>query len=311
MALFNFDLAGAEWVLVAYLANDQNMIDVVRSGKSPHTVTGALISGLSEEMVLKDHKLIGDQTNPDEIQELRREHLPELEAARGQPGIFIPRSMSIRQAGKKSNHGLNYDMQYRRFALENEMPENDAKAIHELYNTKAYPGLPGWRRGIQTELKTNARVLTNPLGRKVRLLDEWGSDLLMAAYSFKPQSTVGDIVNEALVKIYRSQDPEFKDMLPGWAQKHDSLLLQSHSKSPYLGLWASTVRRLMSPLLTINGHEFRLGVDMKVGWNWGDMKEVPWTPDPVQLQRDISEALSELRPLASAHRSGHDLVAVP
>ena len=31
--LLEFDLAGAEWVVVAYLSGDERMIDVVESGK--------------------------------------------------------------------------------------------------------------------------------------------------------------------------------------------------------------------------------------------------------------------------------------
>src|SRR5215510_138225 len=133
MMMLEFDLAGAEWVVVAYLANDENMIGVVKSGKSPHIVTGSLISGASEDFVLQEHKLVGSHTDPNTIEMLRRQlTIP--------PGIFLPRIMSIRQAGKKSNHGLNYNMKYRRFALENEMPEADAEPIVNAYVNKAYPG---------------------------------------------------------------------------------------------------------------------------------------------------------------------------
>jgi hypothetical protein len=117
-----FDLANAEWVVTAYLAGDENMIEIIQSGRSPHIATGALISGAPEEFVLEEHKLLGMQSDPDTIRSIRKGlKIPQ--------GIFMPRSMSIRQAGKKSNHGLNYGMRYRRFALENEMPETDAKPI--------------------------------------------------------------------------------------------------------------------------------------------------------------------------------------
>ncbi len=42
--LCEFDKAGAEWVVVAYEAGDQKMIDVVNSSESPHAITGQYIS---------------------------------------------------------------------------------------------------------------------------------------------------------------------------------------------------------------------------------------------------------------------------
>lgn len=82
-----FDLAGAEWVVTAYLSRDPNMIDVVESGKSPHVVTGALIMGGSEKLVLRDHELIGALTDADSIEHLRLKSLPEYEEDNG---LFWP-----------------------------------------------------------------------------------------------------------------------------------------------------------------------------------------------------------------------------
>src|SRR3990167_8315032 len=126
-----FDLAGAEGVIIAYLTGDSNMLDVVNSGRSPHVVTGSLMSGLSEELVSAENKIIGNKTDEDEIRLLRQEHMPQIFQQAG----FLPRTMSVRQAGKKSNHGLNYNMKYKRYALENEIDETEAKKAVDLYRT--------------------------------------------------------------------------------------------------------------------------------------------------------------------------------
>ena len=63
--LAEFDLAGAERVVVAYLADDANMISVVESGKSPHVATGALISGAPKELIEREDKLLKHMTDPD------------------------------------------------------------------------------------------------------------------------------------------------------------------------------------------------------------------------------------------------------
>jgi hypothetical protein len=285
--LVEFDLAGAEWVIVAYLADDANMLSVVKSGRSPHVATGALISRCPEALVIKEHELLGSMTDPDGLLTMRKRVLPEL----FEGDYFIPRSMTIRQAGKKSNHGLNYNMKYRRFALENEMPETDAKPIVELYNDEAYPGIPRtFHADVRSELKTNDRTIVNLLGRKARLLDQAGSDLWDKAYAFKPQSTVWDICRQAIVRAFNSTDPLFEPMQLN-AQVHDSILFNYPSEPrERLMAFASRMVELMSVKLVAKGHEFVLGVDVKAGPNWGQMEKLV-------LPKDISE---EWRPRDTA-----------
>lgn len=269
--LIEFDLAGAEWVIVAYVSADPNMIAVVESGKSPHVATGKLISGLSEELILREHELLGAATDPDYILQMRKSHLPEM----FQDGAFLPRSMTIRQAGKKSNHGLNYNMQYRRFALENEMPETDAKPIVELYRNKAYPGLLDYHEEVRITIKRKNRTLENLLGRKVQLLDQPGPDLWDKAYSFIPQSTVADITCKALIDVYHDDSLVCRDARPK-AQVHDSIMFNypNSASQDQLIDFACAVRQYMRIPLTAKGRTFRLNVDVKYGPNWGSMEKL-------------------------------------
>ena len=302
MILMEFDLAGAEWFVVAHLCQDENMLDVFRSGRSPHVRTGSLISGADEDFVLQENELVGSQTDATTIQLLRGKlKIP--------PGIFLPRVMSIRQAGKKSNHGLNYNMKYRRFALENEMLEEDAKPIVEAYSTKAYPGIQNYWADIRRELKENKRCLVNCFGRKVHLRDEWGETLFNQAYSFKPQSTVVDIVNRAMRLAFQDNSPAFSKMFLG-AQVHDSLQIQS----PVPGdiddwyLLAEMVfmikEKYMRPELEYHGVKFQLECDVKMGLSWGDMRKikVPDIEDVVGILKRTYGALLEEAAAASGDR---------
>ena len=277
--MLEFDLAGAEWVVVAYLSQDPNMLEVVRSGKSPHIVTGALIAGCSEELVTADHKIVGSNTDPTTIQRLRNEiTFPE--------NIFLPRSMSIRQAGKKSNHGLNYDMRYRRFALENEMMEKDAEPIVNLYRTKAYPKVfDSYHVEVRRQLKDNDRSLKNCFGRKVKLLREWGQELFMAAYSFQPQSTVFDVVRHGMREAFNDESRPFSYMRLG-AQVHDSLMVNypvPNTRDEWHDL-ATFIWRIsqehMRPELRYHDVSFRLGCDAKIGISWGRMASLKLPPEP-------------------------------
>jgi DNA polymerase I-like protein with 3'-5' exonuclease and polymerase domains len=304
MLILEFDLAGAEWVVVAYLSRDPNMLEVVRSGKSPHIVTGALISGAPEEFVLEEHKVVGSHTDATTIEMLRKSlHVP--------PQIFLPRVMSIRQAGKKSNHGLNYNMKYRRFALENEMLEADAQPIVERYVNVAYPGIKNYWESIRKELKDNKRTMVNCFGRRVKLRGEWGEELFNQAYSFKPQSTVVDIVNAAMVLAYEDESPDFENFFLG-AQVHDSLHVQAivpQTRDEWLSLARMVLvlkENYMRPTLSYNGVEFKLGCDAKLGINWGNMESFKTSDDIEDVVTRVRAAYDVCLASKSAHPAGSE-----
>jgi hypothetical protein len=266
--LIEFDKAGAEWVVVAYLSGDANMLEIIESGKSPHTVTGSLISGAPYNFVEKESKLVGQNTDPNTIKELRGPLLDEI-----QEGWFLPRIFSIRQMGKKSNHGLNYDMKYRRFALENEIEEKEAERIVTLYHRQAYPSIKIWHKTVQSSLRDD-RTLTNCFGRKRRFMDAWGPELWDAAYSFLPQSTVYDICRIGMKKTYWDTSLDEYEYL---AHTHDSNTYQTELNMKNYEQVANDVIKIgldhMNPLCVYNSREFKIGTTMKIGTSWGDMHE--------------------------------------
>jgi DNA polymerase I-like protein with 3'-5' exonuclease and polymerase domains len=270
--LIELDKAGAEWVVVAYLSGDVNMLEVIREGNSPHTVTGSLISGAPYDFVEKENKVVGNNTAPDTITNLREELKDQIEE-----DWFLPRTMSIRQAGKKSNHGLNYDMKYKRFALENEIQEAEAKRLVDLYHNKAYPGIKQWHRSVQSRLRDN-RTLENCFGRRCRFMDAWGPDLFNAAYSFLPQSTVFDITLQGMREFYNDETMSDMEIL---AQVHDSILFQA-SIDDIQKLAESVVKvglDYMNPVCVYRSIEFQIGTTMKIGTDWGNMYEVLLSDD--------------------------------
>jgi hypothetical protein len=294
MILMEFDKAGAEWVCVAYLSGDVRMIDVVKRGVSPHIVTGSLITRIPEDVVEKESKIVKMASDPDYVRELRLEHFPELLDQEADGLIYLPRSMSIRQAGKKSNHALNYGERYKTFALQNEIPESEAKIIVDLYTTQAYTGIPLWWEAVRDQLRKN-RTLTSLLGHKIEFQQEWGEDLFRAAYSFDPQSTVGDMVNDALIAFDLDHRPHMykAEVL---TQTHDSATLQYPDNS-----WSDCARfaidfdKHMSPELESKGRKFTIKTDLKVGYDWGHMIELKLTHNVKELADAIKEACKRLR----------------
>lgn len=292
MILVEFDKSGAEWVIVAYLSGDARMLDVIESGKSPHVVTGHLITGVPEDLVIRDEKIVGKNIDPDMIYEIRSKHLPEL---LDNEWRFLPRTMSIRQCGKKSNHALNYGMRYRMAALIWEIEEREAKTIVDLYSSPVcYPGIPLWHESIRRQLKKD-RTLISLLGRKIELMNEWGDDLFNQAYSFNPQSTIGDMVNDALIQFDADLEP-FMYKADCLTQTHDSATMQ-YPENDWIDMAKYAIRfglDYMSPELEAHGRTFRVGTDMKIGQTWGHMEACPLTRNVEEVALGLENAWRKL-----------------
>lgn len=297
--MWEIDKAGAEWVVVAYSSGDPEMLRVVEEGIDPHIHTAALMTGLDKEVIALEDKYVKHLTDPDEIGRIRNELRKDSAVARElDRAKFLPRSMGIRQAGKKANHGLNYGEGHRMFAMMNEIPEKEAKIIVDKYSGEVYTSIPLWWEKVQNQLRQD-RTLVNCFGRKCRFLGEWGNDLFKAAYSFEPQSTVVDIINRGLVKAYKDTEGvmAIQELL---GQVHDSALGQTPLRasfedeadetSEYEGIaWALIrIAEYMNPELEISGRSFKIGNELKVGTsNWADLTEVEYTTNVEQLAERI------------------------
>lgn len=299
MRLFvEVDLAQAEWVVTGFLANDRRMIEVFEKGEDPHIATGTMIAGCPVEFTFAEKELVGSQTDPEVIAELRAPLLaqyPEWQK------WFLPRSMSIRQAGKKSNHGLNYYMRYKRFALENEITEPEADKIVQLYYA-IYPGLSGMYEWVKEQLRRD-RTLTNCFGQKRRFERAWGDDLLQAAYAWTPQSTVGEIGKRGFTAIYEDQRLAELDCILA-ANTHDSVTTDVGFQSlPQLAEVTSRCRRHLTIPCEYHSRVFTLRTDIKIGLTWGNMVGVHETDNLIE---DLERALEDARKAVSVDQKNNE-----
>lgn len=270
--LVEVDKRQAEWVVVAYNSNDPNMMKAVQDGLDVHAYTASLMFGVPVEVIDYENKLVGHETNAERLYNLRLND-PELQR------VFTPkwpRGMSLRQCGKKSNHGLNYDEGYLNFALLNEMEPTEARRIVNLYH-EIYPGIRKSYEATKRQLQKD-RTLTNCFGRKVRFMGEWDKDLWKSSYSFIPQSTVVDSLNQGMVRIYNDQLITRTWNVDILAQVHDSILMQVplevvRNKDAFLALMQK-IYDYTSPTLSYNGNEFTIATDAKIGFNWGGKHKV-------------------------------------
>lgn len=268
MCFLEVDKRQAEWVVVAYCTGDANMIKAIESGTDVHVHTASLMFHVEPDLVKLDAKLIGHETDAEHIRALRSgdsllaKHLREC-----------PRSMSLRQCGKKSNHGLNYDEGPNGFAMINEIDQAEAKRIVNMYHS-IYPGIRIWYETVKRTLHKD-RELTNCFGRTVRFLGAWNDKLWKSAYSMLPQSTVVDSLNGGMESIYEDSYLCGSQELNGdvLAQVHDSVLMQfpisALKDRDTFDRVTGKITAYTSPEMSYNGRTFSIASDYKVGLNWG------------------------------------------
>jgi hypothetical protein len=111
--------------------------------------------------------------------------------------------------------------------------------------------------------------LTTPLGRKHRFLDIWGDKLFRSAYSYLPQSTIGDFLNESMRIFYDKYGDKYNLTM----QLHDALYVQCDNNQEAISDVMEKMTECMVRPITIGFEEFIIGVDFKVGTHWGDMDD--------------------------------------
>jgi len=97
-----------------------------------------------------------------------------------------------------------------------------------------------------------------------------GPALFRNAYSYKPQSTVAELLNRGLIKM--ANDPRLgKDAfdLRMLTTVHDSVLFQFHKNQiPNLLQILLIIKDHMTHTFTYKGRSFTIGLDAKIGRQW-------------------------------------------
>lgn len=284
--MYELDKKGAEWVIMAQLTQDENMLKVINSDISPHVSTSHMLTGIPIEIIEAEDKLLEHETNPIHIAECRYDFWSDNPGYQEfyQKATFYPKSSSIRQSGKGCNFGFNYDLRHKSFALDNNIPESEALLLYNGYHG-IYPGIHKFHAEIQEQLAID-RTLFNCFGRKLKFHNAWNDALFREAYCFIPQSTIGDIINIAWADIYESKDRHLQEIeILGCV--HDSLLFQIPLMFPisFHIECIEKVRQLLEPTLQYKGQNFIVQTEGKVGSNWGEMDSFSF--DQPKKQWDI------------------------
>lgn len=250
--LGSFDLKQAESVVVAALSNDPRYIEACRSG-DPHTYVC--------ELVWPELPWNGaNDPDPKAIKKYKR--------SIAERSYY--RHFSHRDIAKKGGHGGNYGGTDTVLAMHLKVPRAVAKEFLDRYfGPKGFPGIRMWQLKIQQKIAAT-RMLTTPLGRRRYFLGRpTDSTTIKEAIAYEPQSTIGDVLNLGLFRVWLYMDIPGKIELLG--QVHDSILFQ-YDPADEAAILAEVAELLVVPI-QINGKEWRIGTDAQVGWNWGKVKE--------------------------------------
>lgn len=243
---YALDLSQAENRIVAQVGNIMSMLRAFENGLDVHSMTAGLIFNESPEQ-------IKDEDNR------------KIKCSALGDGSYTKRFW-----GKKANHGLNYDLGFKNFALRYEIPEKDAKFIIDKYHN-AYPGVrKNFHKEVRRQLQ-KSRTVTNLMNRKTLFLGPMDQQTYKEAYSCIPQGTVGDVINErGMSYIYNNQDLFGPIRLLG--QVHDEIIFQiptpTHSTNPCS--WEQHAQMLkliktsMETPLSVHGRTFVIPVDTTI-----------------------------------------------
>lgn len=176
-----------------------------------------------------------------------------------------------RYLAKRVVHASNYGMQAKKLAMvvnaefattSVRITVGQAQRLLDAY-FMIYPKIKSvfWA-GVEHDIRYR-RELRSALGRRRVFYGRWDEKLLNDAYSYKPQSVVGDMACMALVRCDAAL-PETSHIL---LNVHDSILVQCPVDDATLV--TETMRKCMDIPITIKGRTFSIPSDCEVGYNWG------------------------------------------
>lgn len=151
-----------------------------------------------------------------------------------------------------------------------------------------------WWKKVEEDIRYS-RTLTTPFGRKRTFFGRWDDKLLRDAYSYQPQSSVGWLGCEAVVRCYH-QIEKLNKGFELLLQVHDSVLGQDDIANVYETSYL--MQQAMAIPITINGRTFTIPTDCKVGLNWARKSD-----DNPNGLRDLAKAEEWLSTLPNSQKS--------
>lgn len=239
MKLAYIDLEQAESRVVAYCSGDTSYIKAFESGDLHTTVAAMCFTNLPWTGDMKHDRLIADEP--------------------------YYRHFSYRDIAKRLGHATNYNGAARTLAGILKVPEELVTKFQQAYFS-AFSGIRKWHHTVASQLQTKGYLITG-LGRKRNFLGRRYDDAtLREAIAFEPQSTVGELLNLFLYRVWKTQ-PEARCL----GQIHDAILIQ-YPQERELEILPKIVALADIPVKYPAGIMV-IPAEAQSGWNWAKQTE--------------------------------------
>ena len=249
LVLLACDLAQAEAMVVAWLAEDIKQINDFLAGKDCHWENAKSIFSIPKSREYAKKELYKDPfTN--------QEH----------PLKFF------RDLAKTIVHASNYLMgpkMLQTILVRQEVYLEDKVCKQMLLARKMKsPMIGNWQQKTIGILKSTRTLVTpKPFERKRVFRGRLDQSLFASGVAFVPQSTVGEILEEGIQKIHTEM---------GYVQPllnvHDEVVVQLKKEDVPQAI--KDIRKRLSIPLQIHGRELIIPCDFKTGPSWGDLEEI-------------------------------------
>ena len=162
---------------------------------------------------------------------------------------------------KKLGHGSNYGGQPDTLAEQSKLPINVVADFQPKY-FRAFPAHKQWQEWTREELR-KVGYLISLMGRKRYFFGRrTDPDVIREAIAYDPQSSLADIVNRALLKLWKM------NLCPIVFQDHDALTFM-YPEEQEDEIIPELMKHLIVPVPLAHGRELRIPYDCEVGWNKG------------------------------------------
>lgn len=241
------DLSQAESMLVAWLAGDLRLIELYLEGVDVHWERTKDLFGLPKDLPY----------------EPKRKY--ELSA------FGEPRTLKwLRDLQKPFTHGGNYKMGYRKLQSELvkegfDIPLEFCRKALESFRAQN-PLTVQWQNKTEETLRAT-RTLVTPLGRRREFRGRFTDDLIRAAVAFVPQSTVGEMCQLGMRRMY-DKDKNFQPLF----NNHDENLGQCRPK--HLASCNKNLIEAMRIPIQVNNRELIIPGESSTGPSWGELEEL-------------------------------------
>ena len=220
-----FDLKQAEALCVATFANCVSFLTRLQEGKKIYKLVGSWLFGKSEEEVDDDNSPTGEYGR-----------------------------------AKRVTHGADYGLGPITLSVILKCSVKEAKTYLAKFHAYAIE-IRAWHEEIQEELKRTRKLVT-PFGRTRIFRARYGDEMFREAYANLPQSTVGEYLHQAMVKL--------ELLLPKGAE-----IVQEGFDSLVVECWErqrEEVKRLseiaFDKMILWKTNSFKIGVDVKEVGRW-------------------------------------------